>query len=68
MTLSGLLSTVLSVSKSKTETPATASSDDDAASPTAIVSECRSCGTNVSVETVQCPACDGGDIVTYSIE
>ncbi|WP_092907011.1 hypothetical protein [Halostagnicola kamekurae] len=33
-----------------------------------VVHECRTCGTSVSDRTIQCPACEGTDIVTYAID
>ena len=30
--------------------------------------ECRNCGTNVTADTNRCPACEGEDIVRYSID
>ncbi|MFC4541942.1 hypothetical protein ACFO5R_08375 [Halosolutus amylolyticus] len=69
MGLANLLSTLLPASDSdpEPETPATATTAEDATS-TDVVHECRSCGTNVSADTVRCPACDGEDIVSYSID
>ncbi|WP_265107837.1 hypothetical protein [Halosolutus halophilus] len=67
MSLSNLLSALLPASDPESKTPATASADDDASSA-AVVHECRTCGTNVSTDTTRCPACDGEDIVTYSID
>ena len=73
MPLSRLLSGLFPESESETESPTTAQRCDDADegepdhSPT-VVHECRTCGTNVSADTTRCPACDGEDIVRYSID
>lgn len=34
---------------------------------TAVVVECRRCGTTVERGTTACPVCDSGEIVTYQI-
>lgn len=70
MPLSRLLSGLFPESESGTESPETAqrSGDDEADSSPTVIYECRSCGTNVSADTARCPACDGEDIVRYSID
>lgn len=69
MPLSRLLSSLFSASE--TDTPATAGNGatDGTTEPSpTVVYECRTCGTNVSPETDRCPACEGEDIVRYSID
>ncbi|WP_254764780.1 hypothetical protein [Natrinema marinum] len=70
MSLSTLLSELLtgSESESGTESPAAAPEGGDGARSVTVVHECRDCGTNVSADTTRCPACDGDDIVTHSID
>jgi len=67
MSLSRLLSDLFAGSEPSTESPATAQGRDESEEPT-VVLECRNCGTNVSPDTDRCPACDGDDIVRYSID
>ena len=62
------LSTLLSELFSGTNSPETPTERTDDVPSITVVHECRNCGTNVSAGTTQCPACDGDDIVTYSIE
>lgn len=72
MSLSRLLSDLFTESETSTDSPA--STQDSAAgestvkSETTIIFECRNCGTNVSDEATCCPACEGDDIVRYTID
>ncbi|WP_408957983.1 hypothetical protein [Natrinema sp. 74] len=70
MSLSTLLSELFtgSESESGTESPAPAPDRGDGARSVTVLHECRDCGTNVSADTVRCPACESEDIVTYSID
>ncbi|WP_049923627.1 hypothetical protein [Halopiger djelfimassiliensis] len=68
MSLSSLLSGLLSDSDQTTESPVETGASESDAAATTVIHECRNCGTNVSAETTRCPACDGDDIVTYSID
>ena len=68
MSLSRLLSDLFTGSEPTTETPATAGSDGESEPSPTVIHECRDCGTNVSADTDRCPACDGDDIVRYSID
>ncbi|WP_222918382.1 hypothetical protein [Natrinema sp. SYSU A 869] len=68
MSLSTLLSHLFSESGSATDSPETPREGGDNVPSVTVVHECRDCGTNVSAETARCPACEGEDIVTYSIE
>ncbi|SEP74020.1 hypothetical protein [Natrinema salaciae] len=68
MSLSTLLSELFSGAGSGTESPETATENGDDVSSVTVVHECRNCGTNVSVGTCTCPACESEDIVSYSIE
>jgi|GEM_PF-578441 len=76
MSLSTLLSNLVSGGDTGAEIPKAnahdRNSDDDCdgdgISSVTVVRECRHCGTNVSAGTVQCPTCEGDEIVTYSIE
>ncbi|WP_254524303.1 hypothetical protein [Natrinema caseinilyticum] len=65
MSLSTLLDELFAVSKRVTDAPESASGRDDSVD---VVNECRDCGTTVSTGTTTCPACEGEDIVTYSID
>ena len=67
MTLSRLLSDLFTGSEPSTDSPATAQGSGESEEST-IIFECRNCGTNVSPDTDCCPACDGDDIVRYSID
>lgn len=67
MSLSTLLGELFSDTASGTETPDTATESGEDGSVT-VLHECRNCGTNVSGETTDCPACESEEIVTYSIE
>ncbi|MDS0475097.1 hypothetical protein [Natrinema sp. 1APR25-10V2] len=70
MSLSTLLSELFtgSESESGTESPTAAPERGDSAQSITVVHECRDCGTNVSADTTQCPACESEDIVTHSID
>jgi rubrerythrin len=68
MSLSTFLSELFSGSDSGVDAPTTATTRGDNGPSVTVVSECRNCGTNVSDGTTRCPACDGEDIVTYSID
>ena len=68
MSLSRLLSGLLTGSEPRTETPATAGDSGESESSPTVIHECRTCGTNVSADTEQCPACGDDDIVRYSID
>lgn len=68
MTLSSLLSDLLPGSEPDTESPATTQDCGEGARSPTVIHECRNCGTNVSADTTRCPACDGEDIVRYSID
>ncbi|ELY49487.1 hypothetical protein [Natronorubrum sulfidifaciens] len=67
MSLSRLLSSLLDGSESDTESPSTPDGRSETPEST-VLFECRDCGTNVSADTVRCPACNGDDIVRYSID
>ncbi|ELY48755.1 hypothetical protein [Natronolimnohabitans innermongolicus] len=70
MTLVRLISDLFSDSGPDTESPTTARTDgenESVESPT-VIYECRNCGTNVTADTNRCPACEGEDIVRYSID
>ena len=67
MSLSRLLSELFSGPEPSAESPATAQ-DDENQHATTVIYECRHCGTNVSADTDCCPACNGDDIVRYSID
>ncbi|AFO56631.1 MULTISPECIES: hypothetical protein [Natrinema] len=68
MSLSTLLDHLFSGTGSATDAPETPRENGDDAPSVTVVHECRDCGTNVSDGTTCCPACEGEDIVTYSIE
>ncbi|QCS42119.1 hypothetical protein [Natrinema versiforme] len=68
MSLSTLLSELFSGGETAAESPDTAPEGGENVPSVTVVHECRNCGTNVSAGTTQCPACEGEDIVTYSIE
>jgi rubrerythrin len=68
MSLSTLLSELLPGSNSPTDAPESPSENGDDIPSVTVVYECRNCGTNVSAGTNRCPACEGDDIVSYSIE
>ncbi|WP_436346898.1 hypothetical protein [Natronorubrum sp. FCH18a] len=67
MSLSRLLSGLIAGSEPSTESPATTQDSGEGTESPTVVHECRNCGTNVSADTTRCPACDGEDIVRYSI-
>lgn len=66
MSLSRMLSDLFIGSGPDADAPS--SGDDVPDQPATVIYECRHCGTNVSPETDRCPACDGDDIVRYSID
>ena len=68
MSLSRLLSGLFTGSEPTTERPATTQNSGESDPSPTVLHECRACGTNVSAETDRCPACDGDDIVRYSID
>ncbi|MFC6811968.1 hypothetical protein ACFQGT_11545 [Natrialbaceae archaeon GCM10025810] len=47
------------------DSPDAAASEGDGS---AVVHECRNCGTNVSPKTTRCPVCDSDEIVTYPVD
>lgn len=67
MSLSRLLSGLFAGSESDTDSPP-ATADGGESDPATVIYECRNCGTTVSADTVRCPACEGEDIVRYSID
>lgn len=66
MSLSQMLSNLFTGSGSDADSPPRDGTEND--TPSTIIYECRTCGTNVSPETDRCPACDDDDIVRYSID
>ncbi|MXV61099.1 hypothetical protein GS429_03295 [Natronorubrum sp. JWXQ-INN-674] len=68
MSLSRLLSGLFADAESGTESAATTQGCGENEGSATVVYECRNCGTNVSADTSRCPACDGDDIVRYSID
>ncbi|MDQ2052120.1 hypothetical protein RBH26_16705 [Natronolimnohabitans sp. A-GB9] len=67
MSLSRLLSGLFAGSEPDTDSPA-ATADDGENDHVTVIYECRNCGTTVSADTTRCPACEGEDIVRYSID
>ncbi|PCR89156.1 hypothetical protein [Natrinema ejinorense] len=68
MSLSTLLSELFSGTDSGPNAAERATGNGNDGSSVTVVHECRTCGTNVSAETSNCPACDSEDIVTHSID